>query len=122
MHELAVCQGILQIVGDALDRLPGPAPGVVAVTVQVGRLAAVVPDSLRSHWQILTRDTPLAGTALTIDEVPVRARCLDCAAGFELDALAFWCPVCGSGLVELLSGRELRVVSLETAEEVACGS
>ena len=31
-------------------------------------------------------------------------------------------PRCGSGLVELLSGRELEVVSLDTAEEVSCAS
>jgi Zn finger protein HypA/HybF involved in hydrogenase expression len=36
--------------------------------------------------------------------------------------LSFSCPRCGSGLVELLSGRELEVVSLDTSEEVPCAS
>jgi Zn finger protein HypA/HybF involved in hydrogenase expression len=38
-----------------------------------------------------------------------------------MEVLSFLCPECGSGLVELTSGRELSVVSLETAEEVVDG-
>ena len=122
MHELAVCQGILDVVGGAVGRLPPPPPRVAAVTVRVGRLTAVVPDSLRYHWELRTRGTGLEGTALVLEEVPIRARCAECAARFEIETLAFWCPHCGSGLVELLSGRELHVVSLETAEGVSSGS
>ena len=121
MHELSVCQGILGVAASALKALPPPPPKVSRITVSVGRLTAVVPDSLRYHFSLLTPGTLLEGATLVIDEIPIRGRCGDCAAQFEIDTLAFACPTCGSGFVELYSGRELQVVSLDTAEEVFPG-
>lgn len=120
MHELSICHGILEVATGALEALAPPLPRVERVTVRVGRLTAVVPDSLRHYFGLLTPGTPIEGATLDIEEVPVRARCDDCGALFEIAVLSFTCPGCGSGFVDLLSGRELEVVSLETAEEVAC--
>lgn len=122
MHEFSICQGILEVAAAALDGLPRPLPRISRVTVRIGRLTAVVPDSLRHYFCLLTPGTALEGAALDIEEVPVRACCADCRARFEIEILSFSCPLCGSGLVELLSGRELQVVSLDTAEEVPCAS
>jgi len=122
MHELAICHGIMEVAVAALGGLAAPVPRVDRITVRIGRLTAVVPDSLRYHFGLLTPGTRLEGAELVIEEVPIRGRCADCAARFEIDTLSFTCPLCGSGLVELLSGRELEVVSLDTAEEVPCAS
>ncbi len=89
--------------------------------MRIGRLTAVVPESLRYHFDLLTPGTLLNGATLVIEEIPVRGRCADCAATFEINSLSFTCPRCGSGFVELTSGRELQVVSLETREEAAGG-
>jgi hydrogenase nickel incorporation protein HypA/HybF len=120
VHELSICQGVLEIALAALGCLPPPVPRVERVTVRVGRLTAVVPDSLRYHFDVLIPGTSLEGAELVIEEIPIRGRCADCVAEFEIDTLSFVCPRCGSGFVELYSGRELEVVSLETAEEVPC--
>jgi len=122
MHELAICHGIMEVAVAALEGLVAPIPRVDRITVRIGRLTAVVPDSLLYHFDLLTPGTRLEGAELVIEEVPIRGRCADCAARFEIDTLSFTCPLCGSGLVELLSGRELEVVSLDTAEEVPCAS
>ena len=122
MHEFSICQGIIEVAAAALDDLPRPLPRVSGITVRVGRLTAVVPDSLRHYFHLLTPGTVLEGATLVIEEIPVRARCADCAARFEIEVLSFSCPFCGSGLVELHSGRELEVVCLDTAEEVPCAS
>lgn len=119
MHELAICKGIIEVAAAALS---APMPRVSSVSVRIGRLTGVVPDSLRYYFDLLSPETPLAGAALLLEEVPIRGRCADCSADFEIDTLTFTCPRCDSGFVDLLSGRELQVVSLETAEEVACGS
>lgn len=122
MHELSICQGIVEVATAALAGLPRPRPRVTTVSVRIGRLTGVVPDSLRYYFDLLVAGTPLAGAALGIEEVPIRGRCADCDARFTIDQLCFTCPACGSGFVELLSGRELQVVALDTAEEVLCGS
>lgn len=116
VHELSICQGIIEVAAAALAGHTRPLPPVAAVTVRIGRLTGIVPESLRHHFDLLSSATPLAGAALLIDHVPIRGRCGDCAAEFSIDVLSFTCPACGSGVVDLLSGRELEVVSLETIE------
>jgi hydrogenase nickel incorporation protein HypA/HybF len=113
-----VCRGIIEIAIEALGAPDGPAPIVTEVRVEIGRLAGVDAESLRFCFEALIPRTPLAGARLDIELVPIRARCVVCETRFEIDALAFRCPACESGRVELTSGRELRVVSLDTAEEV----
>ncbi len=120
MHELSICEGILEVAAAALGGEPPPLPRVTGITVRIGRLSSVVPDTLQYYFAILTPGTALDGAALIIEEVPIRGRCADCAACFEIETLSFTCPGCGSGFVELLSGRELEVVSLDTSEEVPC--
>ena len=123
MHELSICYGILEVARAALEPLARPLPRVERVTMRIGRLTAVVPDTLSYYFDLLTPGTDLEGAGLTIEEVPIRGRCEECAASFEIETLSFTCPRCGSGLVELLCGRELEVVSLDTAEEeVPCAS
>ena len=121
MHELSICQGIINVAVAALSERGASVPSVLTVTVRIGRLTGVVADSLRQYFDLLTPETALAGADLVIEEVPIRGRCADCLAEFTIDTLSFTCPRCESGVVELLSGRELQVVSLDTAEEVACG-
>ena len=118
MHELSICEGIIEVATTALAPLASPLPAVSCVTVRIGRLTAVGPDSLRHYFDLLTQGTVLEGATLVIEDIPIRARCADCGAGFEIEMLSFTCPRCDSGFVELLSGRELEVVSLDTAEEV----
>ena len=122
MHELSICLGIMEVAMASLDGLPPPVPRVDRITVRIGRLTAVAPDALRYHFDLLTPGTRLEGAELVVDEVPIRGRCADCATRFEIDTLSFTCPHCGSGFVELLSGRELEVAFLDTAEEVSCAS
>lgn len=120
MHELSICEGILDVATAALEGQPRPLPHVTGITVRIGRLSSVVPDTLRHYFAILAPGTLLEGAALIIEEVPIRGRCADCGARFEIETLSFTCPLCGGGLVELVSGRELEVVSLDTADEVPC--
>jgi hydrogenase nickel incorporation protein HypA/HybF len=122
VHELSICEGIIEVASATLGEFPRPAPRVATVTVRIGRLTGVVADSLRYYFELLSPGTPLSGAGLVIEPVPIRGRCADCAAEFVIEVLSFTCPACGSGFVELLSGRELQVVALETAEEVPCGS
>jgi hydrogenase nickel incorporation protein HypA/HybF len=117
MHELSICEGILEVAAAALEAQGRPLPRVTAITVRIGRLSSVVPDTLAHYFAVLTPGSVLDGARLIIEEVPIRGRCADCGAGFEIETLSFTCPLCEGGLVDLLSGRELEVVSLDTADE-----
>jgi hydrogenase nickel incorporation protein HypA/HybF len=85
--------------------------------LKIGKLSAVVPDSLRFCFEIASKDTPLAGADLSIEETPVVASCKDCHARWTIDEPVFSCRSCSGGSLEILSGRELDIVSIEIAEE-----
>jgi hydrogenase nickel incorporation protein HypA/HybF len=116
MHEMGIALQIIEIATASIPAQMGSAK-VEKVNLKIGKLAAVVPDSLRFCFDIATRDTALAGAELAIEETPVAARCKECNTHWTIDEPAFTCPACGSGSLEVLSGRELDIVSIEVAQE-----
>ena len=115
MHEMGIAQQMISI---ALDAIPKdlPDPRVERVNLRVGRMAAVVEDSLKFCFEIISKDTCLEGAELVIETVPVMARCRQCHHEWEVSDVVFTCPSCGKGEIEVLSGRELEVASLELAD------
>ena len=115
MHEMGIA---LQIIEIAQKSIPADMAGsrVVKVNLTVGKLAAVVPDSLRFCFEVATQDTPLAGAKLIIDEKDVVAQCNECHNKWTIEGPAFSCPACSSGKIKILSGRELDIQSIEIAE------
>lgn len=118
MHEMAIA---LQIVEIAKAAVPADmnAAKVELVNLRVGRLTAVVPETLRFCFGIVSRDTPLEGAELQIDDVPVVARCRACGAESGIEEPPFVCGRCGDGRLEIVSGRELTVTSIEVADPPA---
>jgi len=115
MHEMGIALEIIDIVKDHLPA-DKPAVKVERVNVQIGKLSAIVADSLRFCFDIAIQDTPVAGAKLIIEEVPVVARCNACAHCWTIDQPVFVCPICGGGSLNLLSGRELDIKSIEITE------
>lgn len=111
MHELSLCRSIFGIVDRArADRT------VRTVHLQVGQLRQVVPETLCYCWGLVTEETPLSGSDLEIDHVPVVLDCRDCAARTDVEnTLLLTCSACGSGSVELVSGEEFMVTSMDLA-------
>lgn len=109
MHELAITQSIVDAV---TDHTAGAK--VAVVNLRVGKLSGVVPDAMRFCFDMVTDGTPLHGARLDIDEPAGRAWCRRCGDDFALADLVLLCP-CGSADVEVLSGRELSVMSVEVA-------
>jgi hydrogenase nickel incorporation protein HypA/HybF len=108
MHELAIAESV---VSSVLERTDGP---VRVVRLRVGRLAGVVPDALRFCFELAAAGTPLEGASLEIEEQPGVARCRTCGADFSMADALLLCD-CGSADVEVRSGRELQVSSVEVA-------
>jgi hydrogenase nickel incorporation protein HypA/HybF len=90
---------------------------VVVVTMRVGRLRQVVPDSLVFYFGLVARETVCEGARLEFHVVPARLACAACEHVWELDEPSFRCPRCDSAEVEVLGGNELEVESIEIEEE-----
>jgi hydrogenase nickel incorporation protein HypA/HybF len=112
LHELAITQSLVEAVAERTDGAP-----VIAVNLRLGRLSGVVPDAMQFCFELVTEGTPLYGARLQIEEMPGRAVCRTCAAEFDLPDLVLLCP-CGSADVDVVSGQELAVHSVEVGEHV----
>jgi hydrogenase nickel incorporation protein HypA/HybF len=114
MHELSISRAILDTaIGHACGRR------VVLVSVTIGALRQVVPESLEFYFQLLSRDTVCEGAPLDWRLEPARLRCA-CGEEWELAAPSFRCPRCGRGQVTVLAGDQLAVDSIEVEEEESC--
>ena len=109
MHELAIAESVVETVTQRL-----PSAKVTCVFLEVGALSGVVPDSIRFCFDLATEGTGLAGARLEITEPPARCRCRACGAEFQPDSPVVLCP-CGSPDVAVLSGEQLKIVSVQVA-------
>ena len=109
MHELAIAESLVAAVLERTGERP-----VSVVRIQVGHLAGVVPDALSFCFELVVAGTPLEGSRLDIERPDGRASCRTCGDEFMLTDLILLCP-CGSADVEVLSGRELMLGSVEVA-------
>jgi len=116
MHEMGIALQIVDIATASIPPDAGPVK-VARINLKIGRLAAVVADSLRFCFDVAVKDTPLEGAELAIEELPVVARCNVCQTQWTIESPAFKCENCDSGSLEILSGRELDIDSIEIAEK-----
>jgi hydrogenase nickel incorporation protein HypA/HybF len=111
MHELAITQSVVDMV---VERTAGRRVG--RVRLDVGALSGVVPDAMQFCYKLIVSGTPLEGSTLVIEQTRGAAHCRSCGQDFALDSLILLCD-CGSADVDLIAGRELRVLSVELEVE-----
>ncbi|MFJ4918866.1 hydrogenase maturation nickel metallochaperone HypA [Streptomyces sp. NPDC088725] len=106
MHELSITQSVVDAVCERAAGRP-----VREVSVRVGTLTAVVAESMRFCFDLITEGTVAEGARLEIDQTPGSGQCRACDSDFALTDLVLLCP-CGSADVEITSGRELQIISM----------
>ena len=114
MHELGITRNVVAICAERIAA-QGLDTRVTRVTLEVGKLSAVMPDALRFCFEICARDTVVEGAKLEIIETPGRARCRECRDEMVLTQLFGRCR-CGSTNLQLIAGEELKIKEMEVAE------
>ena len=85
--------------------------------MKLGLLSGVSKEALESCFEMARFESPLVGSRLVIQEIPVTVHCTNCAAVRQIDFIQlFCCPVCGVPVSEIVSDKELEVVALEILE------
>ncbi len=113
MHEMALAEGMLEIVEDAA-RASG-ASRVASVCLELGALSHVEPEALRFCFDAVTRGGPAARARLDIVTTPGEAWCMPCGTRVAVTARGEACPRCGSYQVEVIAGEDMRVREIEIA-------
>jgi hydrogenase nickel incorporation protein HypA/HybF len=110
MHELGITQNIVAIVTEHAKGAK-----VQRVSLEIGKLSAIMPDAIRFCFDICTQNTVLAGATLEILEIPGLAKCRQCGAEIVLDKPFGICN-CGSVQLDLITGEELKIKEIEIEE------
>jgi hydrogenase nickel incorporation protein HypA/HybF len=114
VHELSLSSAVL---ATAVKHARGRRVSVVSL--RVGRLRQVVPDTLEFYFGFVARDTVCEDAKLEQEIVEARLACGPCGHEWGIEIPAFRCPDCGGSQVTVASGNEFQVESIEV-EEVAC--
>jgi hydrogenase nickel incorporation protein HypA/HybF len=118
VHELSIAQSLIELACEAAQQ--AGAERVGKLSVRIGVLSGVVRESLLFSFELAAEDTACAGAMLDIEDVPLTVMCPQCQAPQTLtDPWRFVCPDCGTPTAEILTGRELELVSLEIEPNVA---
>lgn len=110
MHELSLIQGVVEICEQHSD-----GRRVLEVTLEIGALSGVVPESLEFCFDAAAKNTLLEGARLIIERVPATGFCSSCGVVSTMETYFDPCPCCSAPVLELRSGDEMRVRDLEVA-------
>ena len=111
MHELSIAESVVQIASRHAN-----GRRVTKVWLKVGHLRQVVPSALAFGFELVAEGTPVEGAELEMENVPATGLCRDCGAESQLKTFPLQCGACGGFELELLTGEELFVESLELEE------
>jgi len=111
MHEMAIAQGILDIVlKTAAENEVGKVTGIKLL---IGQMTQVEPECLTFGFSALSMGSIAEGAHVEIRIVPLVGQCNSCNQKFSVQSYCFLCPNCNSASVTVISGRELAVEYLE---------
>ena len=111
MHELAICQSLMEQVEDiAIER---NAQCVTSIVIAMGPLSGVEAQLLKNAYPIASAGTIAEDAELIIEHLPIKVKCTQC--GSESDALPnkLICKQCGDWRTTLVSGDEMMLMSVE---------
>jgi len=111
MHELAITENILSIALEQAEK--AQAGKITKIELTIGELSGIVDDCVEFYFELLSKDTIAAGASLSFHRPQTKLRCRNCDTTFSPDNLNWVCPDCGDQSIEIVSGRECYVNSIE---------
>ena len=114
MHELSIAVSMIdQIIEESESR-----GGLVVevVHLKLGVFAGVDKDALLFAYQLACEGTPLEGSRLLIESIPLVIYCAACSRERTPPSVyQLCCPECQTPVQKIVSGREIEVACLEVA-------
>jgi hydrogenase nickel incorporation protein HypA/HybF len=114
MHEVDMTKCLVLSMQQWRQQHEPQVPHVQRVHLQVGAFTCVEPDQLITTWRAAVQNSWLAGAELAIEPVPLVGRCVVCLNTYAPDPeQAYRSPCCHHPMEEIVSGRELRIRSVD---------
>ncbi|KAA9038582.1 hydrogenase maturation nickel metallochaperone HypA [Ginsengibacter hankyongi] len=114
MHELSICQSILNTIENELDIKE--LENIREIHLKIGMLACIEPEILKNVFQFIKADTAFQNSELFIEMVDVSAECKNCGNTFKVEKYIFVCPLCGEPASNITEGKELLISKIISEE------
>ncbi|MCD8085871.1 MAG: hydrogenase maturation nickel metallochaperone HypA [Clostridiales bacterium] len=111
MHELPITQSICNLAVQEAERVG--ATKVCAIRIKMGEYTDYVPVIIQEYFNVVSEGTLAEGAVLEIETVPAVLRCHACGGESPMERFRMKCPACGSRDVELITGKEFYIDSME---------
>ena len=115
MHELSVCQSIIDQVTEVAEKHHGSC--VDKIYLQVGPLSGVEPKLLQSAFPLARVNSVASHAELIIHSSPVQVVCSSCGSVTLTTANRLVCGSCGDWQTRLLSGDQLLLERVELHQQ-----
>jgi hydrogenase nickel incorporation protein HypA/HybF len=111
MHETSITESILSL---ALEKAKeAGAERVTRINLIIGELSGVVGECVQQYFNLLRENTIAGGAVLSLETQPAALKCRKCAKVFTPDGENWQCPDCREANVEIVSGRDCYMESIE---------
>ncbi len=111
MHEMSICEGILLSLEEQAKTQNFSK--VKKVWLDVGAFSGVEISALEFGWQVVMKDSIAQEAELIVNDIKAQAYCLGCGSTVEIRNRYDDCPECGSGMLQIVSGEELKIKEIE---------
>ncbi len=111
MHEYSVTKSLVDLCDQEAER--HKINQVKVIKVKLGKFTGFSPDAINFYFDYLKNGTRCESARIEFLEVPIRIKCTDCNYQDNIEEPVFLCPNCGKTNIEILSGREFYVESIE---------
>ena len=111
MHEMSLCEGILDIMESEAEKQQFKQ--IKKVWLQIGDLATVEIEALKFCYDVVVKNTVAMGSELIIEHITGKAWCLNCCQSVSVTTKFDACPDCGNYQLQLTQGDELRIKEME---------
>ncbi len=111
MHEQSIVEPLLALVLEKAGE--AKASKVRRIYLVVGELSGVEEYAVEFYFSFLGRDTIAADADLFFQRVPALLKCRNCGTEFMFVNRKLNCPECNEKKVDIISGRELYLDSIE---------
>lgn len=110
MHELSLLENARDILEEHAVRQNFSK--VIQITLEIGKLSCVEPEALRFGFNVVMKGSLAENATLLISELDGLGLCQHCQREMEMKTLYEPCIYCGSAIVKIIQGAEMKIKDL----------
>ncbi len=111
MHEFSVTQSLIELCEQEAKK--NDLKKVYRIHLRLGKFTGFSSESIKFYFNYLKPETRCQDAEITFEEIPIKVQCRACKKTSTIEEPIMLCPECGGTDIEIISGREFYVDSIE---------